>query len=342
MGRFHLDLHQFAWHGLLQQYLPSALAGVVLVAGLFLLLRSIGQRVKAVLNPAPQSLSATTEAALRFRDILLPVILFGLSFAGIGFVPKGHLLQLWLLQRSYIPVQLVLLGAVAFLTDRFITAAVDSVVATLPGQPYARVATYLRAIKGVVSSVIVIVTILVAMTVAGLDILPILAGAGLLGLTLSLSAQSILRDVISGLLVLAEDQFRVSERISINGTVGTVAEFSLRTTHLVDDAGRRVMIPNSAISTVTNYSRGPVATCFDVTLAMATSFSAVKQLIETSATTALRKYGLDPLSAELVVAVSSIVAPSYTVTVSLSVPGEVEGEIIRELRSSILVGLASL
>lgn len=89
----------------------------------------------------------------------------------------------------------------------------------------------------------------------GVDIKPLLAGIGVVGLGLSLAAQNILRDFINGMFILIEDQFNVGDFISTNGISGTVEGFSMRLTRLRLLDGSLVTIPNGSIMTVTNSTK---------------------------------------------------------------------------------------
>src|SRR5206468_6222983 len=106
----------------------------------------------------------------------------------------------------------------------------------------------------------------------GLDILgwnvaPLLAGAGVLGVAIGFGAQTLIRDVISGLFILAEDQFAVGDVIEINGIPATVEEIAVRSTTLRDGEGFLRFVPNGEIRMVTNRSRGWNRATADVTIA---------------------------------------------------------------------------
>ena len=89
----------------------------------------------------------------------------------------------------------------------------------------------------------------------GISIGPILAGAGIAGIAVGLGAQTLVKDVIGGFFILLENQFRVHDVIGVAGVSGKVEAINLRTTLLRDVEGRVHVIPNGAISVVTNYTR---------------------------------------------------------------------------------------
>lgn len=87
------------------------------------------------------------------------------------------------------------------------------------------------------------------------DIKPILAGAGILGLAVSFGAQSLVKDVISGFFYLVEGQFAVGDVIEVAGKTGEVERMTLRVVMLRDLHGAVHMVPNGQITTVSNFTR---------------------------------------------------------------------------------------
>ena len=89
-----------------------------------------------------------------------------------------------------------------------------------------------------------------------IDIWPILAGAGILGLAVSFGAQSLVKDVISGFFILSENQFAIGDVIEIAGKSGVVEKMTLRVVVLRDGEGIMHVVPNSEIKVVSNKTRG--------------------------------------------------------------------------------------
>lgn len=88
-----------------------------------------------------------------------------------------------------------------------------------------------------------------------MDIGPILAGAGILGLAVSFGAQSLVKDIISGFFFLIESQFAVGDVIEVAGKTGVVERMTLRVVMLRDSQGTLHMVPNGQINTVSNMTR---------------------------------------------------------------------------------------
>lgn len=145
-----------------------------------------------------------------------------------------------------------------------------------------------RTIVGVLNSVGVIV-ILVFVFFIVLDRLrivttPLAALAGLGSLALGFGAQNLIRDVISGILIVFEDQFVVGDTIQVIDTAGRVEHFTLRRTVLRDDQGALVTIANGEIRKVANQSRDWSQTYVDVALAPDASIEDALALLEKEAT----------------------------------------------------------
>jgi small-conductance mechanosensitive channel len=103
--------------------------------------------------------------------------------------------------------------------------------------------------------------------VLGWDIKPILAGAGVLGLAIGFGAQSLVRDTISGIFILAENQYGVGDLVEVNGKPATVEELSLRFTRLRDFNGYVYFVPNGEMKIVVNRSRDWQRLAVDVPVA---------------------------------------------------------------------------
>ena len=116
-----------------------------------------------------------------------------------------------------------------------------------------------RTLGSVINKVVTIalssVALLMVLTAFGLNIAPVLTGAGILGLAVGFGAQTLVRDVISGFFLILEDQVRVGDVAAINGTGGLVEAINLRTIVLRDGEGTVHVFPNGAIQTLANRSK---------------------------------------------------------------------------------------
>jgi len=92
-------------------------------------------------------------------------------------------------------------------------------------------------------SAIVVIFVLLALGNIGIDITPLLAGAGILGLAIGFGAQKLVSDVVSGILFLIDDAFRIGEYVEVDGTAGTVEKISIRSMQLRHHRGPVHTIP---------------------------------------------------------------------------------------------------
>jgi small conductance mechanosensitive channel len=130
-----------------------------------------------------------------------------------------------------------------------------------------RAATIGGIIRKTAAIVIWALALAMSMREVGFDIAPILAGAGVVGLAVGFGAQNLVRDVITGLFMLVENQISVNDIAVINGTGGLVEEINLRTTVLRSLDGTVHVFPNGAITTLSNMTREFSYYVFDVGVA---------------------------------------------------------------------------
>jgi moderate conductance mechanosensitive channel len=123
-----------------------------------------------------------------------------------------------------------------------------------PGQQ-SRMMTLERAGAGALKVIIIVLTILMILLALNINITPILASAGIVGLAVSLGAQSLIKDFIGGVLILFENQFNVGEDIEVDIVTGTVERIELRATYVRDLQGKLFIVPNGDIRILSNNSR---------------------------------------------------------------------------------------
>lgn len=127
---------------------------------------------------------------------------------------------------------------------------------TVPGQAQKRVTTLIGLLRTIGLVLLWGVVLVIALDQVGLDVTPILAGAGIVGLAVGFGAQNIVRDLISGFFMVLEDQVRVGDVAIVNGTGGLVEAITFRTIVLRDLAGVVHVFPNGTINTLSNMTKG--------------------------------------------------------------------------------------
>jgi len=130
-----------------------------------------------------------------------------------------------------------------------------------------RLKTFSHVIKWLGSILIVAFGIYMLLESFGLNVAPLLAGAGVVGLALGFGGQYLIRDIINGIFILIEGQFRVNDVVKIGDLGGLVEAVNLRITQLRDLEGRVIYIPNGEIKTVINFTKGYSQALFDIGIA---------------------------------------------------------------------------
>jgi small conductance mechanosensitive channel len=115
-------------------------------------------------------------------------------------------------------------------------------------------------------AIILITTTLMVLDELSIDITPMLASVGIVGLALGLGAQTLVKDIIGGIFILMEGQYRVGDVVELQGKTGVVEDLTLRVTSVRDFQGDLHMIPNGDIRLVTNKGRDWSRAIVDVSI----------------------------------------------------------------------------
>ncbi|MCK0163712.1 mechanosensitive ion channel domain-containing protein [Marinobacter sp. S6332] len=191
-----------------------------------------------------------TAAWLLFFELILQI--WGLSLLGVGEKPPvspG-------LASSMIGI--VFTGLIANLTWIFVDELLERAMRGGDRKKRinpARAQTILPIARNTLLITILIITTLVGLSTIGVDVTPLLAGAGIIGLAVGFGAQTLVQDLITGLFIVVEDSMSVGDFVEINGFMGTVEGFNMRTVRLRDLEGVVHHITFSKISSIHNMSR---------------------------------------------------------------------------------------
>jgi small-conductance mechanosensitive channel len=144
----------------------------------------------------------------------------------------------------------------------------------------ARLRTLLPIVQNIMFAVILIMAVLMILSSIGIQIGPLIAGAGVVGVAVGFGAQTVVKDVISGVFYLLDDAFRVGEYISSGKYMGTVESFSLRSIKLRHHRGPLFTIPFGELGAVQNQSRDWVTDKFNITVGFDTDLEFARKLIK--------------------------------------------------------------
>ena len=142
--------------------------------------------------------------------------------------------------------------------------------------------TIAQLLRSVGRVVILVIGLLLTLNLF-IDIGPLLAGAGILGLAVSFGAQSLVKDIIAGFFILFENQFAIGDVIEAAGKAGAVEAMSLRVVQLRDLEGRLHIIPNGEITVVTNMTKGWSRVLLEVGVAYETDLPRALEVFRSAA-----------------------------------------------------------
>lgn len=144
----------------------------------------------------------------------------------------------------------------------------------------ARLGTLLPLIRVAAQSLILILSLLAILGELGVNVLPLLAGAGVVGLAIGFGAQTLVKDIVSGIFFLIDDAFRRGEYVDIGGVKGTVEKISVRSMQLRHHNGPLNTVPFGDIRHVTNFSRDWVVMKLTLRLTYETDAEKVRKMIK--------------------------------------------------------------
>jgi small-conductance mechanosensitive channel len=148
-----------------------------------------------------------------------------------------------------------------------------------PG-PGARMATLLPLFRKIVFAVIAIMVVLVVLSSLGVNIAPLIAGAGVIGIAIGFGAQALVKDIVSGVFFLLEDAFRVGEYIEMGDLRGTVESISVRSLRLRHHLGAIHTIPYGELASLTNHSRDWAIIKMEFRVPFETDLKLVKKIVK--------------------------------------------------------------
>ncbi|NYZ16416.1 mechanosensitive ion channel [Azospirillum sp. RWY-5-1] len=149
-----------------------------------------------------------------------------------------------------------------------------------PVERSARARTLLPLLRNAFLVILVTMVMLTTLSELGLDIAPLLAGAGVIGLAIGFGSQTLVKDVITGLFILFEDTISVGDVVNVAGKGGLVEGFTIRTMRLRDFDGTVHTIPFSAVTSVSNMTKDFSFYVFDVIVALKEDPDRVVKVLE--------------------------------------------------------------
>jgi small conductance mechanosensitive channel len=207
-----------------------------------------------------------------------------------------------------------------------------------------RAATLASVLRSCVSITVFSIAFLLILSEVQIDLAPFIAGTSIVGIAVAFGAQNIVKDYLSGLLMLFEDQYGVGDVIDFEKATGTVEAVGLRTTTLRDNRGTVWYVRNGEVVRVGNQSQGFARVVLDVPIGAHADVEAASELMRT---VAAQLYA-DPdwsesfLDLPQVEGIESMTLDETMIRVVARVRPNDHGPVSRELRRRIRAGLADL
>ncbi|KWX02051.1 mechanosensitive ion channel family protein [Carbonactinospora thermoautotrophica] len=205
----------------------------------------------------------------------------------------------------------------------------------LPGERRRQRAEAIGAIlRSIASFVIMGVATLMVLEKLGLNLAPVLASAGVVGVALGFGAQNLVKDFLAGVFMILEDQFGVGDTIELDKVSGTVEDVGLRTTRLRDADGVVWYVRNGEILRVGNKSQGWARAIVDVQVDYSEDIDRVLEIVRNTASQVAKDPDLEPVILEEpeVTGVESITGEAMTIRVQVKTAPMQHSEVARELR----------
>jgi small-conductance mechanosensitive channel len=187
----------------------------------------------------------------------LLVVLTQFGIAEVRFEPRA--VAEWLLTHG-VRIVIVLIAAIAAVrASRLAIGALQHRLGYGPGVHDLEWQRRASTLGGILSRLVTVavwfVAILTLLRELAIDVVPLLTGAGIVGLAIGFGAQNLVRDVISGFFMILEDQVRVGDIARINGVAGSIEQVNLRTLVLRDGEGAVHVFPNGTVTALANLSK---------------------------------------------------------------------------------------
>lgn len=184
-------------------------------------------------------------------------------------------------------LRIAIIVAIALLLDKIISriiirtirASVKAGENTAPEDERKREDTLIRIFNGSVNILVTVIAIMMILEELGTEIGPLIAGAGIVGLAVGFGGQYLIRDIITGLFLMLENQYRIGDVVKIEGLSGAVQDISLRKTTLRDLDGIVHHIPHGSITKISNLSKDFARVNLDIGVAYSTNLEHLIEVI---------------------------------------------------------------
>ena len=271
-----------------------------------------------------------------------------LVWAGVSQTTAAHWQQVIIKPITVAIIVLVAL-AIGWLGNRVIrrwlgSAARKAVARADSPRASARAATLTALLANIWRGVIAVIAFFVVLSAVGLNLTPLLAGATVIGATLGFGAQSMVRDLLSGLLLTVEGQFDIGDTIMVGDTSGTVEDLTFRVTRLRGHDGTVWFVPNGEIRKLANTTRGWAQAEVDIPVPASADVDAVLEAVRAAAeaVAADSRYAAACLDSPRLWGVIAAAADTFTCRVSIRTPITERDRVARAIREEVVRRLGAI
>lgn len=245
-------------------------------------------------------------------------------------------------------IPLVIVAVVIVFVMRFVSALLKAVFTLLERGAASReqiaarrrLQTLSAISRGVAQVVVLFIGLMIFLRKLGVEVTPILASAGVVGIAIGFGAQSLIKDLFSGFLILLEDQFSVGDSVKIGDVSGAVEQLTLRVTRIRSLDGSLTTIPNGTISTVSNFSKEWSRAVLDVDIDYAEDSDRASEVMLKTAEEYRQERPLLVIEEPTMQGIDRFSAGALTLRLTAKTAPNKQADVVRELRRRIKLAFA--
>ena len=196
-------------------------------------------------------------------------------------------------------------------------------------------------LTSIVSLLIWINALLIILELIGINITPLLASAGVVGVALAFGAQTLVKDYLAGIFIIIEDQYGVGDVVQFDAVTGVIEEVALRTTRVRDFTGVVWYLRNGEILNVANRSQGWSLAIVELPVATSTDFTVVRRVVDEVGQALVRdpEFGAKVIAAPVFMGIEVVAGDALLVRITERVVPEHQLLIQRALREQLISAL---
>jgi len=253
-----------------------------------------------------------------------------------------HLIVVTLIKRATARVRTMAAKPEGTLAHRA-AQALGRTAGAKPGRTVVHVTALTHLLRSVWTIVLVVIVVLTLLSILSVPVSPVLASAGIGGVMLAFGAQSLIKDYLSGVAMIIEDQYGVGDQVTVGDITGTVEDVTLRITKLRDNAGLIWYVRNGDILRVGNISQGYSTGLIDVPVAYDADVNQASEVLRQ----VVDEVAHDEAAAELLIeepellGVESVTATALTLRIRIKTAPNQQFGLVRDIRERAMAALSA-